>query len=102
MWAKTAKELKEEEEQDIDNLIEFAYDLDYEKYMEDLEVRQALALIKDRVDELKQDLEWKEKAERDYQREIQIQKIRQEWKDEDAKSTLSKTSNKSMREEVID
>jgi hypothetical protein len=39
VWAKTAKELKEEEEQDIDNLIEFAYDLDYEKYMEDLEVR---------------------------------------------------------------
>ena len=66
IWAKTAKELKEEEEQDIDNLIEFAYDLDYEKYMEDLEVRQALALIKDRVDELKQDKEWKEKAERDY------------------------------------
>jgi hypothetical protein len=60
VWAKTAKELKEEEEQDIDNLIEFAYDLDYEKYMEDLEVRQALALIKDRVDELKQDREWKQ------------------------------------------
>ena len=38
IWAKTAKELKEEEEQDIDNLIEFAYDLDYEKYMEDLEI----------------------------------------------------------------
>jgi len=26
-------------EQDVDELIEFAYDLDYEQYMEDYEVR---------------------------------------------------------------
>ena len=45
-WAKTEEQLKKEEEDEIDDLIEFAYDLDYEKYMEDLEVRQALALIK--------------------------------------------------------
>lgn len=53
-------------------MIEFAYDLDYEKYMEDLEVWQALALIKDRVNELTQDKEWREKAERDYKREKEI------------------------------
>ena len=48
-------------EQEIDELIEFAYDLDYEKYMEDYEVRQALAIIKDRVNEIKQDEDWKVK-----------------------------------------
>jgi hypothetical protein len=47
--------LEEEQDKEVDELIEFAYDLDYEKYMEDYEVRQALAIIKDRVQEIKQD-----------------------------------------------
>ena len=50
---------EEEKEKEIDNLIEFAYDLDYEKYLEDYEVRQALSLIKDRVKEIKEDDDWK-------------------------------------------
>jgi len=33
-WAKTENQLKQEEDDEIDDLIEFAYDLDYEKYME--------------------------------------------------------------------
>jgi hypothetical protein len=32
-----------------------------------------MALIKERVQDLKKDDEWKAKAERDYQREIEIQ-----------------------------
>ena len=51
-------------------MIDFAYDLDYEKYVEDLEVRQALALIKDRVDEIKQDNDWKDKLKREQDRDI--------------------------------
>ncbi len=47
--------MEEEQDKEVDELIEFAYDLDYEKYMEDYEVRQALAIIKDRVQEIKQD-----------------------------------------------
>lgn len=46
-------------DKEIDNLIEFAYDLDYEKFMEDYEVRQALAIIQDRVKEIKHDDNWK-------------------------------------------
>jgi len=42
-------------------LLEFAYELDYEKYMEDFEVRQALAVIKERVDNIKQEPDWKQK-----------------------------------------
>ena len=49
MWAMTEKELEDQKEKEIDDLLEFAYELDYEKYMEDFEVRQALAIIKDRV-----------------------------------------------------
>lgn len=38
-WAKTEQELEDEKEQEIDNLLEFAYELDYEKFMDDFEVR---------------------------------------------------------------
>jgi hypothetical protein len=54
---------EESKDAEIDDLLEFAYDLDYEKYMEDYDVRQALAIIKDRVNEIKQEPDWKEKDE---------------------------------------
>lgn len=55
----TEKDVEEQKEKEIDELLEFAYELDYEKYMDDFEVRQALAIIKDRVKEIKQDVDWK-------------------------------------------
>jgi hypothetical protein len=39
MWALTQKEMEDKKEAEIDDLLEFAYELDYEKYMEDIEVR---------------------------------------------------------------
>lgn len=47
-------------------MLEFAYELDYEKYMDDFEVRQALAIIKDRVNEIKKDDDWKEKIAKEW------------------------------------
>jgi len=55
----TEKNVEEEKEKEIDDLLEFAYELDYEQYMDDFEVRQALAIIKDRVNEMKKDSDWK-------------------------------------------
>ena len=69
-WAKTEKQQEEEKEAEIDELLEFAYELDYEKYMDDYEVRQALAIIKDRVNEVTKQQDWKEK-------------IAEEWKGAD-------------------
>ena len=46
-WATTEKEMEEQKEAEIDELLEFAYDLDYDKYMDDFEVRQAFAIIQD-------------------------------------------------------
>ena len=60
-WAQTEKQLEEAKEAEIDELLEFAYELDYEKYMDDYEVRQALAIIKDRVNEVTKQQDWKEK-----------------------------------------
>lgn len=60
-WATTEKQQEEMKEAEIDELLEFAYELDYEKYMEDFEVRQALAVIKERVAKIKEEPDWKEK-----------------------------------------
>ena len=38
-WANTEKQMEEAKEAEIDDLLEFAYELDYEKFMEDYEVR---------------------------------------------------------------
>ena len=59
-WATTQKDQEETKEAEIDDLLEFAYDLDYDKFMEDFEIRQAFAIIQDRVKEIKQDQDWKE------------------------------------------
>ena len=55
----TEKQTEEQKEAEVDELLEFAYELDYEKYMEDYEMRQALAVIKNRVNNL--DTDWKQK-----------------------------------------
>jgi hypothetical protein len=47
-------------------LLEFAYELDYEKYMEDYEVRQALAIIKDRVNEITNQVGWQDKLVKEW------------------------------------
>lgn len=60
-WATTEKQQEENKEAEIDDLLEFAYELDYEKYMEDFDVRQALAVIKDRVAKIKEEPDWKQK-----------------------------------------
>ena len=46
--------------------MEFAYELNYEQYMEDYDVRQALAVIKDRVNEITKDTDWKQKMADDW------------------------------------
>jgi len=61
-WATTEKQLEDEKEAEIDDLLEFAYELDYDKYMDDFEVRQVFSIIKDRVKEIKEDRDWKNKV----------------------------------------
>ena len=38
-WATTEAQQEDQKEAEIDDLLEFAYELDYEKYMDDYEVR---------------------------------------------------------------
>ena len=74
-------------------MIEFAYDLDYEKYMEDFEVRQAFEIIKDRISEIKADQDWKEKIADEWNKtaELEAQQATQDAPkaQEDMKSVYS-------------
>ena len=69
LWAMTREQAENMEEQEVDDLLEFAYELDYEKYMEDLQVRQALAVLKNRVKNLKKEEDWKEEFADDWNQE---------------------------------
>jgi hypothetical protein len=74
-WARTEAQQEEDKEAEIDSLLEFAYELDYEKYMEDYEVRQALAIIKDRVREMTKEEDWKEKMADEWNKATEDDKI---------------------------
>merc|ERR1719359_1801929 len=52
LWAMTEKEKESFEEEEADDLINFAENLDYDQYVGDLEFRQALDAMKDRAGKL--------------------------------------------------
>eukprot|EP00736_Rhodelphis_marinus_P003526 Rmarinus@m.11159 len=55
-WALTEEKVAERDElreaQEVDDLLDFVSDLNYEAYVEDFEVRQALEVVRQRVEEL--------------------------------------------------
>lgn len=52
-WALTDQQAEEVEDMEVDDLLNFANDLDYENYINDFEVRQAIEIMKSRIDEIK-------------------------------------------------
>ncbi|CAE7233074.1 unnamed protein product [Symbiodinium pilosum] len=57
LWAMTAQEKDKFEEEEADDLINFVEGLDFDKYVGDLEFRQALGALKDRTGKLKKEQE---------------------------------------------
>ncbi|CAE8587915.1 unnamed protein product [Polarella glacialis] len=57
LWAMTEKEKDHFEEDEADDLINFAENLDFDKYVGDLEFRQAMEAIKDRTGKLQKEQE---------------------------------------------
>ena len=98
-WALTEKQVEELKEKDVDNLLEFAYQLDYEKYIEDFEVRQALAVLKDRVNEIKKDENWKEKFAEKWNKEHNEEKVEEPDVKEEIQSIKS-AENKSVKSQA--
>jgi len=52
-WAMTEKVAENVEDGEADDLLAFASNLNYDSYIDDLEVRQALGVIRDRIDQEK-------------------------------------------------
>eukprot|EP00931_Biecheleriopsis_adriatica_P086834 TRINITY_DN61404_c0_g1_i1.p1 TRINITY_DN61404_c0_g1~~TRINITY_DN61404_c0_g1_i1.p1 ORF type:complete len:321 (-),score=90.19 TRINITY_DN61404_c0_g1_i1:78-1040(-) len=55
LWAMTAEESEEREDIDADALIDFAKDLDYDEYIQDMEFRHALQVVNDRAKKLQRE-----------------------------------------------
>lgn len=55
MWAMTAKEKDDFEEEEADDLINFANNLDYDKFIGNLEFRQGVAALQDRAGKLQKE-----------------------------------------------
>lgn len=71
-WALTEQQAENLEELEVDDLLQFVQDLDYDKFIEDLEVRQALEIVKERVEEIKQDKDWKERIAEKFNEERSV------------------------------
>ena len=103
-WALTEKDVEEQKEKEIDELLEFAYELDYEKYMDDFEVRQALAIIKDRISEIKKDEDWKQNIAKEWNQaaELELQHNAVEKAESAVSYHSARTgmSKKSLRQQV--
>jgi hypothetical protein len=69
------KQQEEAKDDEIDDLLEFAYDLDYDKYMEDFEIRQVFSIIKDRVKEIKKDQDWKENIANEWNQAAEMESV---------------------------
>lgn len=61
-WAMTEEEALDAELSETGNLVRFAEELDFEKYLDDYEIREALSIMRERVEELKEE-EAKERGE---------------------------------------
>eukprot|EP00164_Ancoracysta_twista_P002193 GFYU01002895.1.p1 GENE.GFYU01002895.1~~GFYU01002895.1.p1 ORF type:complete len:398 (+),score=113.11 GFYU01002895.1:129-1322(+) len=52
LWAMTPDEIERRENEEEEDVLNFVSNLDFDKYMEDVEVKQALAAVKERVEAL--------------------------------------------------
>lgn len=68
-WARTEDQIEEDFEEDVDKLLEFTNNLDFEDFINDIEVKTALKSVKKRVDDLK-------KEETDKRRVEKLEKMR--------------------------
>jgi len=62
-WAMTAEENENDENLQVEDLLEFTNGLDFDKYIQDIEVKEALSFVKDRVKELAEPKQYAEPEE---------------------------------------
>jgi len=114
-WAYTEKQLEDEEEENLDDLLTFTNNLDYDKYINDLEVKSMVTALKKRIDELNnknEEDDWKKKIvdawnnDKEDRKSVQPSKVNIDWENRsdcrsmasDSKSVASERTHKSIQE----
>jgi hypothetical protein len=113
-WAYTEKQVEDEEEGDLDDLLAFTNNLDYDKYINDLEVKGMVAALKKRIDELNnqndEEDDWKKKIvdawNKEERKSVQPSKVNLDWETRsdnrsmasDSKSVASERTQKSIQD----
>jgi len=112
-WAYTEKQLEDEEEGDLDDLLAFTNNLDYDKYINDLEVKSMVAALKKRIDELNgqnDEDDWKKKIvdawNKEERKSVQPSKVNIDWETRsdtrsvasDSKSAASERTQKNIQD----
>jgi len=110
-WAYTEEQLVDEEDKEIDDLLNFTNNLDYDKYINDIEVKNMVSALKNKIDEIKgrEDEDWKKKIvdawNKDERKSVQIARVdigddRSDCRSmaSDSKSVASERTHKSIQE----
>jgi hypothetical protein len=84
-WARTEAEDEDFMDAEADSLLSFAAGLDYDKYMDDLEVREAIAFVKERVKNLEESKQSEQAEEEERQRLIQAGELEEVMVPDDSK-----------------
>lgn len=97
-WSKAAAAADNDMDAEVSHLISFMEEFDAEKYAEDTETRALMANLKDRVEKLKQEPDWKERweeriKEKRRKREEEYRKQKEEKEaDDDNRSNVGNDS----------
>jgi len=114
-WAYTEKQLEDEEEGDLNELLAFTNNLDYDQYINDLEVKSMVTALKKRIDELNNqnaEDDWKKKIvdawnnDKEERKSVQPSKVNIDWETRsdcrsmasDSKSVASERTQKSIQD----
>jgi len=90
LWAMTAKEKEDFEDEEADKLIDFAEGLDFDRFVGDLEFRQGLEALKDRAGKLNKESEaFKDALVQDFNAKVD--------EDDEGRSTSAGGSPRSLR-----
>ncbi|CAD8120623.1 unnamed protein product [Paramecium sonneborni] len=104
VWAMTKEEEEQHTKQEEDELLDFVENLDYDSYINDLEVNVMLKALQQRVSDIKKEENWKDKLDqgdkKQEQREPDIyDKISQSLgKNDEAKSVHSEKTQNSLNQ----
>lgn len=111
-WAYTEEQVVDEQDKELNDLLAFTNNLDYDKYINDIEVKNMVTALKNRIDEIKgqEDDDWKKNIvdawNKEERKSVQLARVEIGGDDRsdcrsmasDSKSVASERSHKSIQD----